>query len=54
MSLSVGMFARKVFLPDGGMGEKEQAIEFSRNTHDLFRFHCEIMSSSSSRNLLRP
>ena len=54
MSLSVSMFAGKVFLPDGGTGEKKQDTEFSRNTHDSFRFHCEIMSSSSSWNLLRP
>lgn len=48
MSLSVSMFARKVFLPDGGMGEKKQATEFSINTRYSFRFHCEIISSSSS------
>lgn len=31
MSLSVSVFARKVFLPDGGKVEQKKATEFFRN-----------------------
>lgn len=54
MSLSVSVFARKIFLPSGGKGEQKQATEFSRNAQDSFKFHREVMCSSSSLNLLRP
>lgn len=53
MSLSVSVFARKAFLPDGGKGEQEKATEFSGNAWDSFGFHWEVTSSSSSPNLLR-